>query len=146
MRTHLVIGRLNEYQFFSAFHWSTSDTPPTPPPLHQRTVTNVENIVWAVHSCNSWFSSFLLCTASKKLYHFQGLFVIIKEIFSKFQDNSRTYYTFFRIRGVFQDQGHFPGLFKVCANTVIGQAQIKQAVLSMRRSCLMVLLWSSITD
>ena len=24
---HLVIGQLNEYQFFSAFHWSTSDTP-----------------------------------------------------------------------------------------------------------------------
>ena len=24
---HLVIGRLNEYQFFSAFHWSTRDTP-----------------------------------------------------------------------------------------------------------------------
>ena len=22
------IGQLNEYQFFSAFHWSTSDTPP----------------------------------------------------------------------------------------------------------------------
>ena len=23
----LVIGQLNEYEFFSAFHWSTSDTP-----------------------------------------------------------------------------------------------------------------------
>ena len=28
LRKHLVIGRLNEYQLFSAFHWSTSDTPP----------------------------------------------------------------------------------------------------------------------
>ena len=27
LRKHLVIGRLNEYQFFSAFQWSTSDTP-----------------------------------------------------------------------------------------------------------------------
>ena len=27
---HLVTGRLNKYQFFSAFHWSTSDTPPAP--------------------------------------------------------------------------------------------------------------------
>ena len=25
---HLVIGQLNEYQFFSAFHWSISDIPP----------------------------------------------------------------------------------------------------------------------
>ena len=29
LRKHLVIGQLNEYQFFfSAFHWSASDTPP----------------------------------------------------------------------------------------------------------------------
>ena len=28
LREHLGIGQLNEYQFFSAFHWSTSDTPP----------------------------------------------------------------------------------------------------------------------
>ena len=28
LRKHLVIGQLNEYQFFSVFHWSTSDTPP----------------------------------------------------------------------------------------------------------------------
>ena len=28
LRKHLVIGQLNEYQFFFAFHWSTSDTPP----------------------------------------------------------------------------------------------------------------------
>ena len=28
LRKHLVIGQLNEYQFFSAFHWSNSDTPP----------------------------------------------------------------------------------------------------------------------
>ena len=27
-RIHLVIGQLNEYQFFSVFHGSTSDTPP----------------------------------------------------------------------------------------------------------------------
>ena len=27
-RKHLVIGQLNDYQFFSAFHWSTRDTPP----------------------------------------------------------------------------------------------------------------------
>ena len=25
---HLVIGQLNEYQIFSAFHWLTSDTTP----------------------------------------------------------------------------------------------------------------------
>ena len=25
---HLAIGQLNEYQFFSAFYWSTGDTPP----------------------------------------------------------------------------------------------------------------------
>ena len=28
LRKHLLIGQLNEHQFFSAFHWSTSDTPP----------------------------------------------------------------------------------------------------------------------
>ena len=28
LRNNLVIGQLNEYQFFSAFHWSTSGTPP----------------------------------------------------------------------------------------------------------------------
>ena len=28
LRNHLVIGQLSEYQFFSSFHWSTSDTPP----------------------------------------------------------------------------------------------------------------------
>ena len=27
LRRHLVVGQLNKYQFFSAFHWSTSDTP-----------------------------------------------------------------------------------------------------------------------
>ena len=27
VRKHLVIGWLKEYQFFSAFHWSTRDTP-----------------------------------------------------------------------------------------------------------------------
>ena len=27
LRKHLAIGQLNEYQFFSAFHWSTSYTP-----------------------------------------------------------------------------------------------------------------------
>ena len=27
LRKHLAIGQLNEYHFFSAFHWSTSDTP-----------------------------------------------------------------------------------------------------------------------
>ena len=27
-KKHLVIGHLNEYQFFSAFYWSSSDTPP----------------------------------------------------------------------------------------------------------------------
>ena len=38
------------------------------------------------------FSWFLLCTAQKKtcFYHFQGLFVIIKKIFSKFQHHVRT--------------------------------------------------------
>ena len=28
LRNHLDIGQLNEYQFFSAFHWSVSNTPP----------------------------------------------------------------------------------------------------------------------
>ena len=59
------------------------------------------------------------CTLHPKnncFYHFQRLLAIIKEIFSKFKDNSRTNCTFFRIPGVFQDQGHFQGLFKVCAN------------------------------
>ena len=27
LRNHLVIGQLNAYQFFSDFHWSTSNTP-----------------------------------------------------------------------------------------------------------------------
>ena len=45
--------------------------------------------------------------------------MIIKEIFSKFKDNSRTNCTFFRIPGVFKDQGHFQGLIKVCANPAL---------------------------
>ena len=28
LRKHLVIGQLNEYQFFSTYHWFTNDTPP----------------------------------------------------------------------------------------------------------------------
>ena len=40
--------------------------------------------------------------------------MIIKHIFSKFKDKL----PFFRIQGVFLDQGHFPGLFKVCLNPV----------------------------
>ena len=27
LRNHLVIGQLREYQFFSSFHWSTSELP-----------------------------------------------------------------------------------------------------------------------
>ena len=27
LRNNLVIGQFNEYSFFSAFHWSTSNTP-----------------------------------------------------------------------------------------------------------------------
>ena len=27
LRNNLVIGQLNEYKFFCAFHWSTSNTP-----------------------------------------------------------------------------------------------------------------------
>ena len=38
--------------------------------------------------------------------------MIIKEIDSKFKDKLH----FFRIPGIFQDQGHFQGLFKVCVN------------------------------
>ena len=49
-------------------------------------------------------------------YHFQGLFMIIKEIFFKIPGQFKDKLHFFRIPGVFQDQGHFPGLFKVCAN------------------------------
>ena len=46
------------------------------------------------------FSWFLLRTASKKsvFNHFQGLFLIIKEIFSKFKDNSRTNCTFLEFK------------------------------------------------
>ena len=32
---------------------------------------------------------------------------------------------FFRILGIFQDQGHFQGLFKVCANPVKFQVFLK---------------------
>ena len=28
LKKHLIIGQLNEYPFFSVFHWSTSDIPP----------------------------------------------------------------------------------------------------------------------
>ena len=43
MRKHLVIGQLNEYQFFSACIT-----------VYNRTVTNIEKTVRAVQSCNSW--------------------------------------------------------------------------------------------
>ena len=52
---HLVIGQLNEYQCFSAFHWSTSDTSGIT--VYKCTVTNIENTVRALHSCNCWFNS-----------------------------------------------------------------------------------------
>ena len=55
LRNHLVIGQLNEYQFFSAFHWSTSGTPPASQCITvPRSI--FENTVRAVHSCNSWFN------------------------------------------------------------------------------------------
>ena len=38
--------------------------------------------------------------------------MIIKKNFSKFQDKLH----FFRIPGVFQNNGQFPGLFKVCTS------------------------------
>ena len=66
------------------------------------------------------FSWFLLRTASKKTISiiFKDILWLSRSFFSKFKDNSRTKCTFFRIPGVFQDQGHFQGLFKVCANPV----------------------------
>ena len=50
--------------------------------------------------------------------------MIIKEIFSKFKDKLH----FVTIPGVFQDQGHFQGLFKVCANPVFGVLTIPSAI------------------
>ena len=52
LRKHLVIGQLNKYQFFCAFHRSTSNTP-----LASWCITvqwPIENTVRAVHNCNSW--------------------------------------------------------------------------------------------
>ena len=39
--------QLHDDQFFSAFHWSSAIT------VYNRTVTNIENNMRAVHSCNS---------------------------------------------------------------------------------------------
>ena len=44
--------------------------------------------------------------------------MIIKEILFKIQGQFKDKLHFFRIPGVFQAQGHFLGLFKVCANPV----------------------------
>ena len=44
--------------------------------------------------------------------------MIIKEIFCQIQGQFKDKLHFYRIPGVFQDQGHFQGLFKVCANPV----------------------------
>ena len=47
---HLVIGHLNEYQLFSAFHWSISNTPQASQYtcVYNRTVMNIENTVRAM--------------------------------------------------------------------------------------------------
>ena len=43
---YLVIGQLNEYKFFSAFRWSTSDTPPA---SKCRTVQRpISNLLWGL--------------------------------------------------------------------------------------------------
>ena len=54
--------------------------------------------------------------------------MIIKEIFSKFKDKLH----FFRIQGVFKDQGHFQGLFKVCANPALRVDHFERAALSRK--------------
>ena len=51
MRKHLVIGQLNEYQFFNQQHTSGIT-------VYKGTVTNIENTVRAVHSCNSWLETY----------------------------------------------------------------------------------------
>ena len=58
----------------------------------------------------------VLCIQKNCFCHFQGLFVIIKEIFFKIPGQFKYNLHFFRIPGVFQDLGHFPGHFKVCVN------------------------------
>ena len=64
----------------------------------------------------SHFSSFLLCTASKQLFlSFSRSFCDYQGDFFKIPGQLKDKLHFFRIP-VFQDQGHFPGLFKVCAN------------------------------
>ena len=45
--------------------------------------------------------------------------MIITEFSLKIQGQFKDKLQFFRIPGVFKDQGHFQGLFKVCANPVI---------------------------
>ena len=63
------------------------------------------------------------CIHKNCFYHFQGLFVIIKEIFFKIQGQFKDKLHFFRIP-VFQDKGHFQGLFKVCANPEIASLEM----------------------
>ena len=77
LRKHLVIGQLNEYQFFSALHWSTSDTPPAVYTVYNRTVTNIENTVRAMHSCNSWFNDSWCIKLEKKTKIFYFIFFFI---------------------------------------------------------------------
>ena len=75
-------------------------------------LNTASHFVFYYRFCNSLDFYCALHPQKNCFYHFQGHFVIVKEIFSKFKDKLH----FFRIPGVFQDQGHFQGLFKVCAN------------------------------
>ena len=67
----------------------------------------------------SQVSSLFLGSASKKLFlSFSRTFCDYKGDFFKIAGQFKDKLQFFRIPGVFKDQSHFPGLFKVCANTV----------------------------
>ena len=74
---------VKEYQFFSAFHWATSDTSIT---VYNRTVTTIENTVQAVHSCNSWFSfySLLLFFSMCRALDKRKVLMIIRDNFNQF--------------------------------------------------------------
>ena len=59
LRKHLVIGQLNEYQFFAAFHWSTSDTPP---------VSKCITVQWPI-SKTLWGPCIAAIAGSKIIFH-----------------------------------------------------------------------------
>ena len=85
-------------------------------------LNTASHFVFYYRFCNSL--DFYCALHPKNLFHFQGLFLIIKEIFSKFKDNSRTncilseFQEFSRTKVIFKD-------FSRSVRTLVKRSRLK---------------------